>query len=199
MLGDVLWPLVVALVGFTAVVVIGAVYAKTRTAKLEIKKIEAEIRRTQATRELELAGAQTRDGDLARASAQFEWELTQTPEGKALKLSEMALQTAEKLLKAKEAEAKAKYADDVAKQAAEDDKIAHRTQMQAVMKAADEWARSHPRIEFPNPFANMDFDRSYAKYCDTCEELDYQPKTLDEWIGNSLQRIMVSVVSAFKQ
>lgn len=197
-LGDVAWALAFTVVGVAAVVAFSAVYAKTRSMKLEIKKVEAEIRHTQATRDLEITQSQMRDSELARDAAQRDFELSQTPEGKTLKLAQMALEAAEKRQKAAEAEAKAKYADGVAKQAAEDDKIAHRAQMQALIKAADEWARSHPQIEFPNPFDSMNLDKSYAKYCDTCEELGYQPKTLNEWIGDSLQRVMIAIVSTFK-
>ncbi len=200
MLGDILWPLAAMVVGVAAVVKFGSGWSKHRAIALRIRESEVSLKLAEQNDLSEERRHQRLDEDIARGERQLALERAKlTVEADAeLEAATKLQRAAEKRLKATEADAKAKYADDVAKQAAEDDKIAHRAQMQALIKAADEWAKSQPELKLPNPFEGLGLEGMYREFMEKQFLQDCEVDTFDTWLGDSPKRLAVALAKAFK-
>lgn len=198
-MGGILWPLAVMVVGVVAAIKFGSGWSKNRAIAFRIRESEISLKLAEQNDRNEERRHQRLDEDIAREERKLTLERAKlTVEADAeLEAAKKLEEAAARRLRAAEADAKAKYADDVAREAAEDDKIAHRARMHALVVGAKEWAQSQPEIKLPNPFEGIDFEGMFDRFSQREDLNGYELTTWDEFIGNSPERIAQAFAKAF--
>jgi hypothetical protein len=194
-----LWAVVAIVIGLPVGITLALQWGKTREQALKVRQAEVNVEQTKLNEQAEQGHQDRLNAAITRSEREIELAQSQTPEARELKASEQALKTAENRAAAAEAEVRAKAAAQSLPEwvAAEREIVAAR--LAAALNSITDWVASHPEITLPNPFANMKIESMYKEYVDKCYLQDVEPKTFNEWIGDSMERIMIGFVKAINK
>ena len=171
---DLIWPLVWLIIGLAMVLQWG----KSRTARLAIRKVEAEHKFGKVTQALEIESRKTANAELERREREFELTMRDTPEGRALVASELALKAAQNRQTA-------------AQMALVDDPEILAARKQALIDAAERWAKEQPAPQPPkDPIESLDLTKAYTAYCKTGDSIGFVPLPMGEWLGKNYAHIL---------
>lgn len=188
-----IWALVAVLVGAPVGVTAALQWGKTREKKLAVDKIKAESEHAKVTLQLEKQHEAAQAAETDRAHAEFDLKMLDTPEGRDLKASEMALTAAQNRLATEKAEiqARAVAATLDLQITAEKELVAAR--QKARIEAAVKHARSETQPPLPlDPISKFDLNKAYKNYLDSVP-YDVTPDNLGIWLGVNYVGIMASL------